>query len=229
MPKISKTNFKGLQALDTPTVCNALEMVAPDRRTRGFNIRPFYCAHPELPSVVGYARTARIRAAHKPAEAMDKNGYYTYIAEGGPVPSVIVIQDLDEIPGYGAFWGEVNTNIHYGLGCLGLVTNGSVRDIPDSQEKFQMLAGMVNPSHAWVHVVDWGVPVTIHGMDVAEGDLIHADRHGAVVIPHQSAAGVIKAAKTIAQKERVIINAAKKPGFNIKKLRAAWKGANEIH
>lgn len=229
MPKITKATFKGLQALDTPTVCNALEMAAPHRRARGFNVRPFYCAHPKLPSVVGYARTARIRAAHQPMQPMDRDGYYSYIAEGGPVPSIVVMEDMDEIPGYGAFWGEVNTNIHYGLGCRGLVTNGCVRDIPDSHEEFQMLAGMVNPSHAWVHVVDWGSAVTIHGMEVEEGDLIHADRHGAVVVPHEAAAGVIKAAKTIADKERIIINAAKAPGFNMKKLRAAWKGADEIH
>ena len=137
MSKISKKTLLDLKALDTPTVCNALEIVDPNRRTRGFNVRPFVCVHPELPSVVGYARTARIRATHKPMTPMDGDGYYTYIAEGGPLPSVVVIQDLDEISGYGAFWGEVNTNVHYGLGCLGGVTNGCIRDIPDSQENFQ--------------------------------------------------------------------------------------------
>ena len=195
MSKISKNTLLDLKVLDTPTVCNALEIVDPNRRTRGFNVRPFVCAHPELPSVVGYARTARIRATHKPMTPMDGDGYYTYIAEGGPLPSVVVIQDLDEIPGYGAFWGEVNTNVHYGLGCLGVVTNGCIRDIPDSQENFQMLAGMINPSHAWVHVVDWGTPVTIHGMEVEDGNLIHADMHGAVVIPSKSAKDVIEEAK----------------------------------
>jgi len=229
MPKISKKILKDLAALDTPTVCNALEVVDPNRRTRGFNVRPFVCAHPELPSVVGYARTVRIRATHKPAKPMDADGYYTYIAEGGPLPSVALIQDLDENPGYGAFWGEVNTNVHYGLGCLGVVTNGSIRDIPDSQKNFQMLAGMINPSHAWVHVVDWGTPVTIHGMDVEEGNLIHADMHGAVVIPSKSAGAVIEAAKKIAAKERILITAAQQPGFNMKKIREAWKGMAEIH
>ena len=160
---------------------------------------------------------------------MDGDGYYTYIAEGGPLPSVVVIQDLDEIPGYGAFWGEVNTNVHYGLGCLGVVTNGCIRDIPDSQENFQMLAGMINPSHAWVHVVDWGTPVTIHGMEVEDGNLIHADMHGAVVIPSKSAKDVIEEAKKIAAKERILITASQQPGFNMEKMREAWKGMTEIH
>ena len=229
MSKISKNILLDLKALDTPTVCNALEIVDPNRRTRGFNVRPFVCAHPELPSVVGYARTARIRATHKPMTPMDGDGYYTYIAEGGPLPSVVVIQDLDEIPGYGAFWGEVNTNVHYGLGCLGVVSNGCIRDIPDSQENFQMLAGMINPSHAWVHVVDWGTPVTIHGMEVEDGNLIHADMHGAVVIPSKSAKDVIEEAKKIAAKERILITASQQPGFNMKKMREAWKGMTEIH
>ena len=229
MSKLNLEILEGLKVLDTPTVCNALEVVDPNRRTRGFNVRPFVCAHPELPSVVGYVRTARIRATHKPEKPMDAEGYYKYIAEDGPLPSVVVIQDIDEIPGYGAFWGEVNTNVHYGLGCLGLITNGCIRDIPDSQENFQMLAGMINPSHAWVHVVDWGTPVTIHGMDVEDGNLIHADMHGAVVIPSTSAKEVIEEAKKIAAKESILIQASQKPGFNMDRLREAWKGMSEIH
>ena len=179
--------------------------------------------------MVGYARTARIRATHEPEKPIDVEGYYTYIAENGPLPSVLVMQDLDEIPGYGSFWGEVNTNVHYGLGCLGIITNGCIRDIPDSQENFQMLAGMINPSHAWVHVVDWGTPVTIHGMDVEDGNLIHADMHGAVVIPSKSAKEVIEEAKKIAAKESILIQASQKPGFNMDRLREALKGMDEIH
>ena len=229
MTELTDELRKALQGLDTPTVCNALEAVDPSRRASGFNVRPLFCAHPELPPVVGLARTARIRATHKPAKRQDAIGYYTYIAEGGPLPSVVVVQDLDETPGYGAFWGEVNTNIHYGLGCMGLITNGSVRDLPDANRNFQMLAGMVNPSHAWVHVVDWGSPVSVHGIEVEDADLIHADRHGAVVVPIDSAEEVVAEAKKIAARERIVIEAAKKPGFNIEKLRQAWAGMAEIH
>ncbi len=229
MKNLDSALSSALRSLDTPTVCNALETVAPDRRTRGFNIRPFFCAHPELPPVVAFARTARIRATHRPDSAQDSVGYYTYIAEGGPVPSIVVVQDLDEVPGYGALWGEVNTNVHLGLGCQGVITNGSIRDLPDSAQNFQALAGMVNPSHAWVHVVDWGSPVTVHGMDVAEGDLIHADQHGAVVIPLDSAAKVVDEAKKIMARERILIDAAKQPDFNIEKMRQAWAGMAEIH
>ena len=123
-----------LRSVDTPTVCNALELLAPERRGHGFTTRPLVCTRPELGPLVGIARTATIRAMHPddgttdPAYARD--AYYAYI-DHGPKPSIIVIQDLDEEPGYGAFWGEVNSNIHMGLGCQAVITDGSVRDLPD--------------------------------------------------------------------------------------------------
>ena len=228
-PELSPEIWNALLALDTPTVCNALEIVNPGRRARGFNIRPFVCVRPSLPPILGFARTVRIRAAHKPARRMDADGYYSYIAEGGPTPSIAIIQDVDDTPGYGAHWGEVNTNIHFGLGCLGVVTNGSVRDIPDSQAQFQMLAGMINPSHAFVNVVDWGGDVNVHGMEVSDSNLIHADMHGSVVVPVEDAEAIVDEAKKIIARERVVIEASQKPGFNMGKLREAWKGQTEIH
>ena len=166
---------------------------------------------------------------HKPARPQDSDGYYSYIAEGGPVPSIVVVEDMDDTPGYGALWGEVNTNVHYGLGCEGVVTNGSIRDLPDAQPQFQMLAGMINPSHAWVHVVDWGDPVNVHGLEVAHGDLVHMDQHGAVIVPTEMINAVCIEAKKIMARERVLIEAAQTPGFDMEKMRAAWKGMAEIH
>ena len=220
---------QALMALDTPTICNALEVVDPSRRARGFNIKPLVCAQPKLAPMVGYARTARIRAQHPPTTPVDNLGYYQYIAEGGEIPSVVVVEDIDPIPGFGALWGEVNTNVHFGLGCLGVVTNGSIRDLPDAQPKFQMLAGMVNPSHAYVHVVDWGNPVTVHGMEVSEHDLIHADLHGAVVIPAATIDDVLTEAARIIKRECVLISAAQQDGFNIESIKAAYREMADIH
>ena len=228
-PETSSEIWNALLALDTPTVCNALEVVNPGRRAWGFNIRPFVCVRPALSPMLGFARTVRIRAAHRPAKRMDADGYYQYIAEGGPMPRIAIVQDVDDTPGYGAYWGEVNTNIHFGLGCLGVVTNGSVRDIPDSQEKFQMLAGMINPSHAFVNVVDWGGDVNVHGMEVSHANLVHADMHGAVVVPAGDAEAIVEEAAKIMAREHIVIEASQKPGFNMEKLREAWKGQAEIH
>ena len=140
-----------------------------------------------------------------------------------------VIEDLDEPAGFGAFWGEVQSNIHKGLGCLGVVTSGSVRDIPDCADGFQMIAGSFGPSHAWVHLVDFDTEVSIHGMDVAPMDIVHADQHGAVVIPLAVAKEVPEAAAMIARKEAVTIGAAQEPGFNFERLKQAMGNAEDVH
>lgn len=232
--KLSPELHAALMALDTPTVCNALEIVAPERRGYGYTVSPLLCTRPELPPMVGYARTAVIRAAHpsdhRGAEARQlQDAYYAYV-DDGPKPAVIVIQDLDgPARGYGSWWGEVNSNVHKGLGCLGVITDGSVRDLPDIAEGFQMLADRVGPSHAFVHPVAYGEPITVAGMRVRHGDLIHADQHGAVVIPWEVAERVPEAAAAIARRERVIIEAAQQPGFDIARLRRAWGDAADIH
>ena len=222
-----------LQTMDTPTVCNALELIVPKRRGYGFTTKHLVCTRPELPPTVGIARTATIRAAHpsdlKGADARAlSDAYYAYIDEGSK-PSVVVIQDLDGHGGYGCLWGEVNSNIHKGFGCVGLVTDGGVRDLPDIAPGFQMLAASVLPSHAFVHVVDFSRPVDVAGMRVVDGDVIHADQHGAVVIPRSAVTQVKAAAEKIARREAVIIDAAQQPDFDIEKLRQALGDAAEIH
>ena len=212
-----------LRELDTPTVCNALEVVAPQRRAYGYTTSPLVCPDPNT-VMVGYARTATIRAnapsGRSGAEDVAMRiGYYRHMAEG-PQPTITVIEDIDASPGYGAWWGEVNSSIHAGLGSLGVITNGSIRDLDDWAPGFGALAGSVGPSHAWVHVVEYAVPVTVHGMSVRPGDLIHADRHGAVVVPADAAADVPAAAAKIAAAERVLIDAAREPDFGIDRLAA---------
>ena len=225
MAGLNDALIAALQSLDTPTVCNALEVVAPERRGHGYTTAPLVCVRPELGTLVAVARTATIRAAHPGQGARGRStpmDYYAYIDQG-PKPCVTVIQDLDGPQrAYGSFWGEVNSNVHKGLGCVGVITDGSVRDLPDIAEGFQMLADRVGPSHAHVHVVDFAGPVTVAGMAVQDGDLVHADQHGAVVVPWEVAEQVAEAAAQIARREAVIIGAAQQPGFNIDRLRKAF-------
>jgi len=233
MFELSETLITELQSMDTPTVCNALELLVPERRGYGYTTKPLVCTRPELPPLVGIARTARIRAAHPndvrvKAARETSDGYYAYI-DAGPKPSVVIIQDIDGDRAYGAYWGEVNSNIHMGLGCCGVITDGSVRDLPDVATGFQMIADRIGPSHAFVHVVDYAQNITVAGMRVTDGDLIHADQHGAVVIPHDVADKVKGAADDVAKRERIIIEAAQQPGFDIDQLRAAQGAAAEIY
>jgi regulator of RNase E activity RraA len=231
MFELSADLIAELKSMDTPTVCNALELLVPQRRGYGFTTRPLVCTRPELGPTVGIARTATIRAAHAADPNMDqayaRDSYYEYI-DHGPKPSIVVIQDLDEERGYGSFWGEVNSNIHKGLGCDAVITNGSVRDLPDIAPGFQMLADRVGPSHAFVHIVDFSRPVTVSGMRVSDGDVIHADQHGAVVIPHDVCSGVREAADLVIRRERVVITAAQQQGFDVAALRKAQREAADI-
>ena len=223
-----------LSAFDTPSICNALEIVAPERRAKGFTMRPLVAPFPQLKPVLAYARTAIIRSKEPDGLPKDKAkekrlAYYEYV-EKGPRPSIMVMQDIDgDDRGFGCFWGEVQSNVHKSLGCLGVITDGTVRDIDMMAPDFFVLAGGIVPSHAWVHAVDFGGQVNVAGMIVNSADLIHADRHGAVVIPHGLERKVIEAANLIARREAVIIAAAKRPGFTVEALKRAMGEADDIH
>ncbi len=185
---LAESQFEFLRSIDTPTVCNLMEIVAPERRGAGYTTSHLHCPFPDLPPMVGFAKTVTIRARDAvsgPSYMQKRLDYLDYVA-AAPTPSVVVIEDKDEPAGYGAFWGEVQSNVHKALGCLGTITNGSIRDIPAIAEGFQMLAGSIGPSHAYVHVVEFAVLVSVHGMAVKSGDLIHADRHGAIVVPTET-------------------------------------------
>lgn len=227
-PALAPELLAALRRFDTPTLCNALERVAPERQGHGFTRTPLVCVHPTLAPIVGFARTARIRAASPcedpPAARRELElAYYRHVA-APPHPTVTVIEDVDQPP-VGAWWGEVHTHLHRGLGSLGAVTNGTVRDLDQVAAGFQVLAGGVAPSHAHVHLVDVGVPVTVCGMAVQPGDLIHADRHGALVIPAASAAALPAAAGGVIDEERVLIEASKQPGFGADVLERLLSGS----
>jgi regulator of RNase E activity RraA len=224
----TQSQLEFLQSIDTPTVCNLIEIVAPERRGHGYTVKHLHCPFPELPPIVGFARTVTFKAKDTvplgQAGYMQKRlDYLDYVA-APPRPSIMVMEDLDgEHVGYGAFWGEVQSNVHKALGCLGVVTNGSVRDIPMIAPGFQMLAGSIVPSHAYVHVVDFGIEVNVHGMAVRSGDLVHADRHGAAVVPVDKIDAMKTALEPLAAREAKIIAAAK-AGGDVAAIKAAMTG-----
>jgi regulator of RNase E activity RraA len=231
---LSRSELDALAAFDTPTICNALEIVVPERRALGFNRRPLLAPVAGTKSVVGYARTATIRSREPQRRGREEAReprlkYYAHVAEE-PRPSIVVMQDVDGPDrGFGAFWGEVQSNIHKALGCAGVVTDGSIRDIEAWAPGFFALAGSVMPSHAHVDVVEIGGTVSVAGMIVAANDLVHADRHGAVVIPHGTVPKIIEAAELLSRREKVLLDAARRPGFSIADLREAFSRMDEIH
>jgi regulator of RNase E activity RraA len=223
---LEETQFKFLRSIDTPTVCNLIEIVAPERRGAGYTASHLHCPFPELPPMVGFAKTVTIRSrdpVSSPSYMQKRMDYLDYVA-AAPRPSVVVIEDQDDPPGYGAFWGEVQTNVHKALGCLGTVTNGSIRDIAAVAGGFQMLAGSIAPSHAYVHIIEFDLPVTVHSLAVKSGDLIHADRHGAVVVPAEKIDAMHAALDGLMKQEARIISAARAPGATVETIKAAFRG-----
>lgn len=233
MTEVTPEALQALAQWDTPTICNGLELIDAKYRTTGFTHENMQCFDPSLKPIVGYARTAIIRAVTPPpgdpaAVREMRARYYSHVAEA-PMPSIAVIQDFDPNPGFGAFWGEVNTAIHKGLGCLGTVTNGSFRDLDACAPGFQLLGGKIAPSHAWVHLADIACEVNVFGMDVRPNDIVHADRHGAVVVPAECVKKLPGAIDLLTRREAVILKVARAPGFNIEILKKAMADSAEIH
>jgi 4-hydroxy-4-methyl-2-oxoglutarate aldolase len=224
MEPLSPTLLDQLRKLSTCIVSNAIETFDSRLRNTGFTNSSVRCIFPELPTLVGYATTVRIRTADPPMEG------HTYYARPDwwrylqtiPEPRVVVIQDLDNRPGLGAFVGEIHANILMALGCAGIVTNGAVRGLPAIQAaRFQMFAGNVSVSHAYAHVFDFGGTVEVGGMNVQPGDLIQGDLHGVQTIPREIAARVPSAAHEILQKRKALIELCCSKNFTVEKLREA--------
>ncbi|RLJ36155.1 regulator of RNase E activity RraA [Litoreibacter meonggei] len=215
-----------LRTVDTPTVCNAIEVAQGKRGFRAFTRGTVLCSAPDDPAVVGYAVTAKIAAVNPPTESPDvirtrRMAYYKAMAEA-PKPSIAVIEDTDFPHCVGAFWGEVNCVVHKGFGMSGTLTNGVMRDLGDLTDGFPVIAGSIGPSHGFVHVQELETPVTIFGMTVQSGDLVHADRHGAVVIPPEVVEHLAAAIKKLQDTEHLVLGPAREPGFDFAKFEAAW-------
>lgn len=211
--------IKSLQLLSTPTVANAIETFDLRSRSEGFMSSEVRCQMPQLDPMVGYAVTAKIRALRQPApnEAVARRAMWEHILSISE-PRVVVIEDLDDPP-FGAFWGEVQANIHRALGCVGAVTNGGVRDLDEVADLgFHFFAGHVHVSHAYVHVVEVGIPVRVGGLTVRPGDLLHGDKHGVIEIPHDLAPQIYDAAKQVEARERRIIELCQSSDFSLDRL-----------
>ena len=216
-----------LRRVDTPTVCNAIEVVQGKRGFAGFTRGTMLCSAPEEPPIVGYAVTAQIAAVAPPQEPSEvirarRMAYYKAMHDA-PKPAVAVIEDLDYPGCIGAYWGEVNTTIHKAFGLSGALTNGVMRDLGDLPKGFPVFAGSIGPSHGFVHVRSLGQPVRIFGMTVAQGDLIHADRHGAVVIPIDIVSALATAIVRLQATEKLILLPARQPNFDYRSFVVAWE------
>ena len=228
-------NINILTTVDTPTISNALDLYRGDRSAEGFTKFPVVCSNKNLKPIIGVAKTAKIKASIKSSlTSSDLNNirinYYEYMSTriDTSFRNICVIEDLDWPNPVGAFWGEVNVSLHKGLKLNGTITNGLLRDLGDIDKDYMVLASAIGPSHAYVHVVEFNTEVNLLGLKIKPNDIIHADRHGAVIIPRDALKILPKAIQFMKDKEEIVIKASKEKDFNFEKLKIAWQKANSM-
>jgi regulator of RNase E activity RraA len=213
-----------LGRLDGCALANAIEPFHARLRNEGFMDGSIHCLFPPLPPMVGHAVTLKIRGSSPPTGGpayREQTEWWDYLLTV-PAPRIVVVEDVGSRPGMGALLGEVHANILRRLGCVGAVTNGAVRDLPAVEALgFPLFAGCLSVSHSYVHIVEFGRPVTVGGLTVNSGELLHGDRHGVQSIPAEIAARLPAAAAALAQRERTLIDLCQAPDFSLEKLRAA--------
>src|SRR5579863_4832726 len=224
-PVIPVEDFDALRRLDTCTVSNAIEAFKLRLRNAGFANSRVRCVFEDLPPMVGYAATARLRSGEPPIAGSyhDRTDWWNSILLV-PAPRIAVLQDLDEPPGVGAFLGDMHAAILRALGCVGYVTNGAVRELPRIRDiGLHLFAGNVAVSHAYAHIFDFGSKITVGGLEVHPGDLLHGDRHGLLTVPRQIVAEIPAVAARLQEEEQEVIDFCRSRDFSVDKLQHLLK------
>jgi 4-hydroxy-4-methyl-2-oxoglutarate aldolase len=209
--------IQDLQRFDSCTISNAIEQLKVRTRNEGFVDGSVRCTFPDLAPRCGYAVTASIRSSSTPIAGrcyFDRTDWWTYVRTV-PAPRFLVLQDVDDLPGLGALFGEIHACIAASIGCTAILTNGSVRDLPGvRQTGLQMFSSRLAVSHAYAHVVDFGIPVEIGGLRIQPGDLLHGDQHGVVCIPTHVAPSLPKLAAELLASEKELIDYCRSGDFS---------------
>lgn len=220
---LTPEQLEALRRLDACTLANAIETFHERLRNEGFLDNSIHCLFPRLQPMLGFAATIKIRGSAPPTadgNYHERTDWWDYVVSL-PTPRVIVVEDVSTRAGLGSFVGAVHMNILRALHCVGVVTNGSVRDIPAAESTgFHFFAGSVTVSHAYIHMVEIGKPVQVGGLKIQPGDLLHGDLHGVQSIPLDIAGQLPAVAARIIAKEQAIIALCRSPEFSLEKLRA---------
>jgi len=210
-----------LRSHDTCLVSNAIETFNVRMRNDGYVHDTVRCIFPELPPVAGYAVTARIRTSAPPIANLcyyHRTDFWQYIASR-PGPKLLAVEDADRVPGIGALLGEIHARIAKSLGCVGYISNGTVRDVAGLQAAgFQCFASGLCVSHSYAHVIEFGEPVEIGGLRIQDGDLLHGDCHGVQLIPAEVIDRLPQAIADIQRRERDLIGFCQSPRFSLERL-----------
>jgi 4-hydroxy-4-methyl-2-oxoglutarate aldolase len=223
---LTADELDALRRFDTCMIANSVERFNVRLYNTGFTHGAIQCMFPDAPPMVGYAITARLRSGEPPMRGRtfhDRADFWNRILEH-PKPRILVLQDMDDPPGRGAFLGDMHAAIIGALGCVGFVTNGAVREMTSVKAMgVQLFSGSVAVSHAYSHIFDVGDPITVDGMDVSPGDILHGDRHGVMTIPREIAAEVPRVATELKGKEQRVIDFCRSSAFSVEKLSEVMK------
>jgi regulator of RNase E activity RraA len=218
---VSEETIHELQRFDTCTISNAIEQFEVRTRNEGFVHGSIRCIFPQFPPILGYAATARIRTSATPIAGRcyyDRIDWWSYLLTI-PAPRFVVVEDVDRIPGLGAFVGQLHAHICLALDCTAYLTNGSVRDLSQVEASgFQLFAGNVSVSHSYAHVAEFGQPVQIGGLQIHPGDLLMGDQHGVLQIPIPIAKQIPKVASEILSTESELVEFCRSKDFSFEKL-----------
>jgi len=222
--RLTHDEIEALRQLNSCQVADAIDALDVRLRNEGYMDSSVGCLFPKLGSMVGYVATARIRTADPPMAERpypNRSEWWNYLLTI-PAPRVIVVEDLDRRPGRGSCAGEVHSHIYKSLGCVGLITNGAVRDLEAAESiGFCFFAAQTTVSKAYYHMLEFGTPVEIGGLRINPGDLLHGDRHGIVCVPHAIAREIPAMAVRVAERERRVIELAGSQNISVEELREA--------
>ncbi len=230
LQQISPGLLAFLRRTDTCTISNAIETFNVRMRNEGYVHGDTHCLTPKLPPAAGYAVTGRMRASAPPITGLcyyQRPDWWEYVASF-PGPKILVVEDVGAIPGIGALVGELHAQIARALGCVGYVTNGTVRDLGAVEAMgFQCFAKGLCVSHSYAHVTEFGDTVNIGGLRISPGDLLHADCNGVLSIPLPIAEQLPAVVSEIEAHEAELIELCNDPGFSFAKLEEALRQARE--
>ncbi len=220
-PLLTEGELDALRQFDTCMVANAVETFNIRLHNTGFTNASIRCMFEDAPPMVGYAATARLRTGEPPMVGStfhERGDFWNSILEI-PAPRILVLEDKDSHPGRGAFVGDMHAAILSALGCIGYVTNGAVRELPAVRAMgMHLFAGNVAVSHAYAHIFDVGASVTVGGMEVRPGDLLHGDRHGVLTVPTKIAGAIPAVAAKMQRAEKRVIDFCRSKEFSVAKL-----------
>jgi len=220
---LTKEDLEALRKWPTCAISNGIELFNIRPRNEGSMLSEIKCQFPDMGIMIGYAVTGVISADTSEGRRVPPHEWWELIKKT-PEPRVVVLHDVDR-PVVGSFWGEVNGNIHKALGCAGVVTDGSVRDLDEVKDiGFQFFSSCVTVSHAYVHLVEIGAPVKVGGLWVKPGDLLMGDKHGVMKVPLEIAKDVPKACQMMEDWERKVINFCKSKEFSTEGLKERFMG-----